>query len=164
MEITAINRTGFNVDVAELEKLIELLEPEITSLPGEISVVFVDDPEISRLNEKYYGREGITDVLAFPYENNFSEIILNPYQHRRQAEKYDNTFNEETIENIIHALLHLAGYDHTSAEDGEKHLDRQHNLMDYIAESGFPPVISADNKNRTVRTSKRISSPPVGED
>lgn len=146
-EITVTNRTDFKVRASGLEDLLELLESRLDSPPGELSFVFVGDEEISRLNVEYYGREGVTDVLAFPYEPDFAEIILNPYQHHRQADKFDNNLNQETVENIIHALLHLAGLDHTSEEDDGEHLDRQHNLMEYIGEQGFPEVIVEPAKN-----------------
>jgi len=143
MEITVINKTKFTLDNRELKVVCNWLEKEINSLPGEVSLVFIADEEISKLNKKFYHRQGVTDVLAFPYENNMAEIFLNPYQHRRQAEEYGNSFPEEVVENILHAFLHLAGYDHTENDDN-RHLDRQQEVMNKFKKKTFKPLIAPE--------------------
>ena len=144
MKITIINRTEFIHDRDALEGVCDWLGEEIDLDYGAVSLVFVDDGEISRLNEKFYHREGITDVLAFPYEEE-AEIFLNPYQHRRQASEFGNSFSQETVENIIHALLHLAGYDHTEAGD-RQHLKLQKTLMGKFEKKETGAVIAVENE------------------
>ncbi|MGM0381276.1 MAG: rRNA maturation RNase YbeY [bacterium] len=145
MKIILINQTEFSLAESSLEKICLWLVGEIDFNPREVSLVFVDDKEISQLNEKYYGREGVTDVLAFPYGDDTAEIFLNLYQQRRQAADFANSFNEEVVENIIHAFLHLVGYDHTREDDGE-HLARQAELMEKFAEQNFEPVVDGSQE------------------
>jgi len=145
MEVTVVNRTEFSVNSKIIEDICDWLEGKIEPGYSEISLVFVNDREISRLNEKYYGREGPTDVLAFFYDRE-AEIFLNPYQHRRQAPEYDNSFSQELVENIVHAFLHLAGYDHTK-EDDEEHLQLQKKLM--IEFKNWQTGTVIENKNQT---------------
>ncbi|MFP4687864.1 MAG: rRNA maturation RNase YbeY [bacterium] len=141
MKLDIINNSDYHIDSGAVKQLCCWLnrQPDI-DLPAEISLVFVTDEVIAGLNEKYYGRRGVTDVLSFPYGDCLAEIILNPAQQHRQAGQFDNSFSEEVAENIIHAFLHLAGYDHTGPEDNGEHLRRQRELItEYKNQS--PPLL-----------------------
>jgi len=46
-----------------------VLEAQRVSERSELSVLFVDEATISELNLRFLGREGPTDVLAFPMED-----------------------------------------------------------------------------------------------
>ena len=109
-------------------------------------MVLVDDPEIFRLNEKYYGRAAVTDVLAFPYGGEFAELVLNPAQHARQAQEFGNSPAEEFLENILHGLLHLGGYDHTVEADRGRHLERQAELMQGLKVAEWAKKIELETK------------------
>jgi probable rRNA maturation factor len=88
---------------------------------AELSLSFVDDKEITQLNQQYLLRDRPTDVLAFPMrEGSFSEI--NPHllgdvvisletAHRQAADK-KHTLAEEVCLLLIHGILHLLGYNH----------------------------------------------------
>lgn len=105
---------------------------------AEVSVSFVDDETIARLNESYRGKEGPTDVLSFemdhadtdepdvfagpdgagadePYE--LGDIVIAVDVAHRQTEQYGTTFEEEVSLLLIHGVLHLCGYDHVTEED-----------------------------------------------
>jgi probable rRNA maturation factor len=142
MKLTVNNHSDYSVKKQEVENFCRRLAGENgIDLPQEISVVFVDDETIARLNEKYYNRSGITDVLAFDYGEELAEIILNPSQHQRQAKQFDNSFSEEVAENIIHAFLHLSGYDHTREDDRQLHLKKQKELMEKYKKKPIPELI-----------------------
>ncbi len=142
MELTVNNHSDYSVKEQEVKKFCQQLAGENEmDLPDEISVVFVDDEEITRLNEKYYNRSGITDVLAFDYGEDLAEIILNPSQHQRQAKRFSNSFSEEVAENIIHAFLHISGYDHTREDNQQLHLEKQKKLMEKYKKESIPELI-----------------------
>lgn len=121
------NQTEFDVNTDALVSLVEWFDRQESFPLDELSVGILDDDEMARLNEQYHDESGPTDVLSFDYGDGTGEILLNPYQHRRQSDEFDNDTNEEFTENVIHALLHLSGYDHTR-DDGE-HLERQADLI-----------------------------------
>jgi probable rRNA maturation factor len=86
----------------------------------ELSVIFVDDSQMTEYNKSYLSREGTTDVLAFPYNEtneegkfNLGDIIISAETAERQAKELGHDFSYETDVLMTHALLHLAGFDHT---------------------------------------------------
>ncbi|MCR5484523.1 MAG: rRNA maturation RNase YbeY [Clostridiales bacterium] len=93
--------------------------------PAEISVRFVDDDEIQRLNREYRQVDSSTDVLSFPlgidgvYDINndtgaqvLGDIVISIPHAIAQAEKYGHSFQREIAFLTVHSMLHLLGYDH----------------------------------------------------
>lgn len=77
--------------------------------PPELSIVFVDDAEMARLNETYVHHQGPTDVITFQH----GEIVISTERAKAQAKDYRRPSHEELARYIVHGLLHLAGYDDT---------------------------------------------------
>ena len=95
-------------------------------LAKEISITFVSDKFIHRLNRQYRGIDSPTDVLAFSMqEGSFTEInsmllgdvVISVDSAMRQAEEIDHPLNNELTILLIHGLLHLLGYDHMKQEE-----------------------------------------------
>jgi rRNA maturation RNase YbeY len=134
--------TDFQLDTRALETLIESLDDREPSDSSELSLAFVGDETMRDLHEQYYGEPGTTDVLTFDYGDETLEIVLNPYQHQRQAADANNTLPEETAENVVHGYLHGQGYDHT--EDDGEHLSKQRQLMNELDPACLDVVTEAD--------------------
>lgn len=132
MNISIRNTTSMTIDQEKLtdilDKLIESLEPN----QDDLSIAFVDDETMKDLHEDYYGEDGTTDVLTFNYDTDTVEIVLNPFEQRRQAESANIALSEEVARNLVHGFLHGQGFDHTS-DDGE-HLQKQNDLMNQLGE------------------------------
>jgi probable rRNA maturation factor len=89
-----------------------------------LSIAFVGDKEMRRLNNKYRGKIGPTDILSFAGEDDFlGEIIMDCAQIKRQAKVFKNKTDDETYFILIHGLLHLSGYD-DETEKGRKEMDK----------------------------------------
>jgi probable rRNA maturation factor len=81
---------------------------------GHVAVEFVDPPRITELNVAHRGKDGPTDVLSFPVDENGSpagprelgDVVICP-EH-----------TEDLLEAVVHGVLHLTGMDH-EADDGE---------------------------------------------
>ena len=88
-----------------------------------ISVIFVDDGTIRKLNREYRGIDKETDVLSFENEDGLSEIgdvFISIDRAREQANAYQHTYERELAFLSIHGFLHCLGYDHrTKAEEEE---------------------------------------------
>lgn len=98
----------------------------------EVSITFVDDDEIARLNAQYRGKEGPTDVLSFECDNDpmpeeafdlgeepvyeLGDIVIAVDVAERQTVIYGTDFEKEITILVIHGLLHLCGYDHVTDE------------------------------------------------
>lgn len=91
----------------------------------EISVRFVDDEEIQRLNLSYRNKDASTDVLSFPMGENgeydvnldtgakiLGDIVISLEHAVRQADMYGHSLQREIGFLTVHSMLHLLGYDH----------------------------------------------------
>ena len=88
-----------------------------------MSLAFVDDDEIARLNQEFLQHEGPTDVLSFalhaPEEAPHGDIYIGASQAARQAEELGIDPGEEWLRLAIHGTLHVLGYDHPEGADRE---------------------------------------------
>jgi probable rRNA maturation factor len=91
------------------------------------TIVFVSDRAMSELNHRWRGQRGTTDVLSFPaaqdkFEKseglNLGDLVISVEQAARQANENKLSLNLEISQLILHGLLHLCGYDH-STDNGE---------------------------------------------
>ncbi len=108
----------------------------------ELSVLFTDDREIATLNERYLGRKGATDVLAFPMAGGpepspptpmLGDVVISLETALKESEELGVSVTELVDRLLIHGILHLLGFDHeTSAGDAEKMHDEESRLLDLI--------------------------------
>ena len=88
----------------------------------ELSVVFVGDTRMRRVNATYRTKNRPTNVLSFPLSQSTGEILLNiPYIHR-EASRYKDTHpaRHHLDYLFIHGLLHLRGHNHGTAMEHEE--------------------------------------------
>lgn len=89
---------------------------------GIISLSFVDDLEIRKLNRMYRQKDKVTDVLSFASPDGdrsgyLGDVIISYPQAIRQME--DEDLELELTDLLVHGMLHVLGYDHEKAEDAE---------------------------------------------
>jgi probable rRNA maturation factor len=112
--------------IASLSGLSNLLPESKLS----ISVILVDDDEITQMNEQFLQHEGPTDVISFDYKEDYcsdddepftiGELFISLDTASRQAEEYGKTLNDELLLYIAHGILHICGYDdHTPFDVNE---------------------------------------------
>lgn len=73
--------------------------------------MFTDDAGIKRLNARFKGSKAATDVLAF----DTGDIAVSVDTAKRNARRYGNILTGELKLCMVHGILHLCGYDDTSA-------------------------------------------------
>jgi probable rRNA maturation factor len=87
----------------------------------ELTVVLVDDREITRLNRRYFRRSRPTNVISFPMMDGtpvslrakiLGDVIISAETAQRDAREAGEKAEEEILFLMIHGILHLAGYDH----------------------------------------------------
>ena len=100
----------------------------------ELSILFTSDEEIAHLNSKYLGRQGPTNVIAFPMSPHTKEepvspllgdVVVSVDTACREAEASGETLMEAVGRLLIHGLLHLLGYDHEISEQQAKEMEAQ---------------------------------------
>jgi probable rRNA maturation factor len=102
-----------------------VLELEKFDGSAEVSVSFVDNEQIHKLNKEYRDIDKPTDVLSFPlgedgkYDKNpdtdaymLGDIVISVEKAIEQAEEYGHTLQREIGYLTVHSMLHLMGYDH----------------------------------------------------
>lgn len=83
-----------------------------------ISVAFVSNRTIARLNREHLGRSGPTDVIAFgfgptgPHGAVVGDVYIAPDVARRNAKEFGAGVREETARLVVHGTLHVLGRDH----------------------------------------------------
>lgn len=134
MEIKIENRLDAGaVDVARLERgLLEVLKRLSCAADAELSVVLTDNQDIAALNERYLGRKGPTNVLAFPMgEGDFKElnsgllgdVVVSVEYAGQEAEENGLDPQEHVARLLIHGVLHLLGYDHIGDESEARKME-----------------------------------------
>ncbi|MBI1869108.1 MAG: rRNA maturation RNase YbeY [Methylocystis sp.] len=91
----------------------------------ELSVVFCDDALIRALNAQWRGVDRPTNALAFPTPGDLAakpalgDIVIAYETLEREARQQDKTITAHLTHLLIHAFLHLIGYDHETAPRAE---------------------------------------------
>jgi probable rRNA maturation factor len=88
-----------------------------------LSITFIGDEEMTRLNRESLGRDAPTDVIAFdlseeglPFDS-VGDVYISLDTARTNSERYRVSHSEELLRLVVHGALHLLGYtDASSAE------------------------------------------------
>jgi probable rRNA maturation factor len=87
--------------------------PEGTS---SIAVRVTGDRQLRRLNDAYAGNDSVTDVLSFAGSgDHLGDLAISWPMVVRQAVEYRHPAVTELGLLCVHGMLHLLGWDHTSA-------------------------------------------------
>jgi len=103
--------------VKRTEKMLEVMGIANSS----VTVAFVSDQQIRKLNKQFRGIDKATDVLSFPTDAAdlaLGDVAISIQTAERQAKENDLSTNGEIAQLILHGLLHLSGYDHET-DNGE---------------------------------------------
>ena len=124
MVVEINNKTKNRIDLSLIKKAAEKFLRAYKKTDYSVSIALVGDKKIRKLNRRYRGVDGVTDVLSFPGEEKFlGEIIIDYNQVKRQAGKFGNKPKDELIFILVHGLLHLLGYDDRT-EEGRREMER----------------------------------------
>jgi probable rRNA maturation factor len=101
--------------------ILKVLSSERKTAPsGVITLCFVDDRLIRRLNRKYHFRDRATDVLAFDLSDTrqvLSDIFISTDTAISNAKIFKTTPLYENYLYLVHGLLHILGYDDNNAKN-----------------------------------------------
>ena len=109
----------------------------------EISLILVDDPEITVINSEYLGRDRPTNVISFGMQEGewgeiqpalLGDIVISAETALRDSLSGHIDLGDEILFLFIHGLLHLLGYDHESgtAEDAEAMKAREKDVFSSV--------------------------------
>lgn len=116
------------IDKREIRTKVTRLMKLANCTDKEISITFVDDPAIQRINRQYLSRDKTTNVISFSLQEGdfgdinpdlLGDIVISVDTACRDAEKGNFRFTDEVIYLIIHGLLHLTGFNHENTSKAE---------------------------------------------
>lgn len=130
-----------------------VLEYEHFDGTAEISVIFVDNEQIAKLNGQYRDKPQPTDVLSFPMGENgvydvnpetgnavLGDIVISMERAMEQAELYGHTLQREVAYLTVHSMLHLLGYDHEDGGIAAVHMREKEEAV--LIQLGLPRTVS----------------------
>jgi len=149
VSVEVLEESGSGVDVARMTRLARFVLERLRVHPqAELCIKLVDEDTIADVNEHWMGKEGPTDVLAFPMdelrpglvneepeEGILGDIMLCPTVAERQAtEARDKgqrgyTTQDEVDLLTVHGILHLLGFDHAEPEEHAEMFGLQARLL-----------------------------------
>jgi probable rRNA maturation factor len=161
----ADEQTDFPVETLRWVRLAEaVLSDEGVQGDAELSMLFVDETSIADLNKRFLGKDGPTDVLAFPIDEEPAEsgrspdsggtgpgftgdpeeaptllgdVVICPAVAHRNAPEHAGTFEDELALLVVHGVLHLLGLDHMEDEEAEEMEAKERALL---AKHHAPPA------------------------
>ncbi len=111
----------------------------------ELSILFTSDEGIAQLNHQYLGRQGPTNVIAFPMapvsqdepdSPLLGDIVVSVDTAVREARETGYSLMDTLGRLLIHGLLHLLGYDHeTCDKDAKRMAQEEDRLMKIFKEA-----------------------------
>ena len=104
---------------------------------GELVVRVIDAAESASLNERYCGKKGPTNVLAFPSDDPslpgepraLGDLAICAAVVAREAAEQRKTARAHWAHMVIHGCLHLRGYDHMNNAEAEVMEARERDLL-----------------------------------
>lgn len=105
-----------------------------------ISVTFVDDAEISRINEQSLNTKGPTDVIAFdlsedglPFQR-VGDVYISIDTALENSARFRIHPEEEILRLVVHGVLHVLGYSDIDRADREKMTEAQEGIVKRFSE------------------------------
>lgn len=141
MEISVADREEFIDDPAR-ENLIRLVQKILLYLDlsprSELCLSLVSDRDMRELNRQYRRIDATTDVLCFPQKSEanpdlLGDIVISYQTAVRHSRKLEITVEEELRLLLVHAVLHLLGFDHKKKKEREAMREKEKEVLSYLS-------------------------------
>jgi probable rRNA maturation factor len=118
------------------QAVLKVISRETRGKAGEINISFISDSKIRKLNALYHNRNYPTDVLAFDLSNDKENLIVDIYISADTAAKNSKIFRTdpkiELYLYVIHAMLHIAGYDDHSRKQTALMREKENTYLKWL--------------------------------
>lgn len=134
------------VEIANLQKHYEIDRNKVKEVVkvvlnkegkrAKISVAFVDNEEIKRLNKRYLGSNEVTDVISFPLGNNDDilngEIVISVEKAVEVANSKNSNVEGEVFLYLVHGILHLFGYNDNDKKNAKIMHEKESEILGFL--------------------------------
>ena len=111
IDVDVENRSGEDVDEAGAVELAQRVLAAEGVESGELGLAFVGPEESRALKSEHLGIDEATDALAFPLDG-LDDVPDGLPRQLGDVVMCPSVVGEEWRKPLVHALLHLVGYDH----------------------------------------------------
>lgn len=155
------------VDVARWQTLARsVLATEGVRGHAEMSLLFIAPDDMAELNSQFMGKQGPTDVLAFPIDASevevaslparsvgpdrapadpgdmpllLGDVVVCPSVAAAQAPEHAGTLDDELALLVVHGILHVLGHDHAEPDETARMRARELELLQELHWHGPAP-------------------------
>ncbi len=129
------------IDNAKISRFARCVLRLLGESDSELSILFVDDPCIRRLNWQYRKVNAKTDVLAFSMREGkglhrntriLGDIVISAETAKRVATKRKEPLKKELYLYLVHGLLHLLGYNDNLPRERKKMRLKEQEILRYF--------------------------------
>ncbi|MBA4417914.1 MAG: rRNA maturation RNase YbeY [Syntrophus sp. (in: bacteria)] len=112
----------------------------------DLSILFVDNRQIQKMNKKFFGKDQPTNVISFSYLppsgavgpefpcEIIGDIVISLERAQEEASSLNVPFYERVFALIIHGILHILGFDHVNDSNERRRMRYQEKkLLTYVA-------------------------------
>ncbi len=144
LALSVANPYDYPLDFAQLKAAARaVLEGEGVAA-AKVTVAFVDDAHIHRLNKQYLNHDEPTDVLTFPYsgppqpgQKLEGEVVVGYQVATEYAADRGHGVDTELLLYVVHGCLHLCGYTDGDAKGAARMRARERH---YLTHLGLPDI------------------------
>jgi probable rRNA maturation factor len=109
---------------------------------AKLSLAFVDNPTIHRLNKQFLDHDEPTDILTFPLSGEGArvlegELVIGAEVAREVAAERGHDVQVELLYYVVHGILHLCGFDDTTPAEAARMRQRERY---HLGRLGLPDV------------------------
>jgi len=121
-----------SIQKRNVHRLVQYLKKEFNLNILFLSISFISSPELRVVNKKYLKHDFDTDIITFNYSKITSdvdgEILISLDEAKRNARKFNVTYDKEIFRLIIHGMLHLLNFDDMDASS-KKIMKKEENKL-----------------------------------
>lgn len=137
--LSLFNETDIKIPIStsDLKKAIQAIEKEETVSFHFVELVYVDEDRIVEINQEYLGRDYITDIISFHYEESSHQGIEGTLyccapRIAEQSKEVGADLTQEFFRIFIHGLLHLAGYNDSTPDEKETMTNLENHYLEQL--------------------------------
>lgn len=124
---------------------------ENNNADSELTIRIVDEAEMTYLNQQYRQKQGSTNVLSFPVDEDLpldilllGDLVICAVVVAREANQQNKTLAEHWAHMVVHGTLHLLGHDHIEADQAIKMEQKEIIILKKLGFSN-PYEVTADS-------------------
>jgi probable rRNA maturation factor len=142
IRVSVANPYEYSLDFTALKDAARIVLEGERVKEAKVTLAFVSNDHIHRLNKQFLDHDEPTDVLTFPYTDAGAkklegEVVIGYETGVENAADRGHDVGLELILYAVHGCLHLCGYDDTSSRSSAEMRAKEREYLDRL---GLPDI------------------------